>query len=140
MGRVADPIVRKFAARYLPRLKRQYRPQLVVVFGSRARGEALAESDLDLLVVSERFRGVSFLERASAVLRDLDLPFSADLLCYTPEEFQRKRREIGIVRQALQEGLALQGLIPNSDRSRAVGRRVSRMVNGGRAWTPSNGG
>jgi len=107
VGRIADPLVRRFAARYLPRLRRRYRPELVLVFGSRAGGEALAESDLDLLVVSERFRGVSFLERASVLLTDLDLPFSADVLCYTPEEFARKRREHGIVRLALEEGLRL---------------------------------
>ena len=107
MGRIADPLVRRFAARYLPRLRRRYQPELVLVFGSRVRGEALAESDLDLLVVSERFRGVSFLERASALLADLDLPFSADVLCYTTEEFARKRREHGIVSLALEEGLRL---------------------------------
>jgi len=58
-------------------------------------------------VVSERFRGFSFLERASALLSDLDLPFSVDVLCYTPEEFARKRREHGIVSLALEEGLPL---------------------------------
>lgn len=99
--------MRRFAARYLPRLKRRYRPELVLVFGSRARGEALAESDLDLLVVSERFRGVPFLDRASMLLADLDLRFAADVLCYTPEEFARKRREIGIVSLALREGVHL---------------------------------
>ncbi len=107
MGRIADPVVRRFVSRFLPRLRRQYRPELVLAFGSRVRGEAIAESDLDLLVVSERFRGVSFLERASTLLADLNLPFAVDLLCYTPEEFARKSRELGIVSQALEEGLPL---------------------------------
>lgn len=107
MGRIADPVVKRFAARYLPRLRRQYRPELVLAFGSRARGEGIADSDLDLLVVSERFRGISFLERASTLLEDLNLPFATDVLCYTPEEFARKRRELGIVSQALEEGLPL---------------------------------
>ncbi|MGH7774571.1 MAG: nucleotidyltransferase domain-containing protein [Candidatus Binatia bacterium] len=107
MGRIADPLVRRFASQYLPRLKRRYKPELVLVFGSRSRGEALADSDLDLLVVSERFQGIHFLERTSMLLADLDLPFSADVLCYTPEEFARKRRELGIVSQALEEGLRL---------------------------------
>ena len=107
MGRIADPLVRRFAARHLPRLRRRYRPEVVLVFGSRARGEALAESDLDLLVVSKRFRGVPFLERVSMLLDDLDLPFPADVLCYTPEEFARKRREHGIVSLAVEEGLLL---------------------------------
>jgi predicted nucleotidyltransferase len=80
---------------------------LVLVFGSRARGEALAESDIDLLVVSKRFRGISFLERASRILAELDSPIPVDVLCYTPEEFARKRRELGIVSLALKEGMAL---------------------------------
>ncbi len=108
MDRVVDPIVKRFADRYLPRLRRRYRPELVLAFGSRVRGEALAESDLDLLVVSERFRGIPFLERASRLLIDLDLPFPTDVLCYTPEEFVRKRRELGIVSLAVEEGLWLE--------------------------------
>jgi len=60
MGRGADPVLKRFTRRYLPRLRRRYRPQLVLAWG-----DALADSDLDLLVVSERFRGVSFLQRAA---------------------------------------------------------------------------
>ena len=107
MGRITDPRVRQFVARYLPRLRRCYQPDLVLVFGSRVRGEALVESDLDLLVVSKRFRGVSFLERASGLLAELEPSFPVDVLCYTPEEFARKRRELGIVSLALEEGMAL---------------------------------
>ena len=107
MGRVADPVLKRFTARYLPRLRRRYHPELVLAFGSRARGDAIAEGDLDLLVVSERFRAMPFLARASTVLVDLDLPFAVDLLCDTPEEFRRKREELGIVSLALEEGLPL---------------------------------
>lgn len=107
MGRIADPPLRRFAAQYLPRLQRRYRPNLVLVFGPRVGGEALAESDLDLLVVSERFRGVPFVERASTLLADLDLVLPADVLCYSPEEFARKRHELGIVSLALKEGVRL---------------------------------
>ncbi|HEV8131984.1 MAG TPA: nucleotidyltransferase domain-containing protein [Acidobacteriota bacterium] len=107
MGRIADPIVRRFVTDYLPRLRHNYQPQLVLVFGSRSRGEALAESDLDLIIVSHRFRGVSFLERASRLITDLNLSLPADILCYTPEEFARKRRELGTVSLALSEGIRL---------------------------------
>lgn len=107
VGRVRDPLVRRFAARYLPKLRRRYRPSLVLVFGSRARGEALVESDLDLIVVSDRFCGVPFLERISTLLTELDIPFAVDLLCYTSEEFARKRRELGIVSLAVEKGIPL---------------------------------
>ncbi len=40
-------------------------------------------------------------------LVDLDLALPTDVLCYTPEEFARKRHELGIVSLALKEGVRL---------------------------------
>jgi len=105
VGRVTDAVLNRFVAECLPRLRARYHLDLVLIFGSRARGDALAESDIDLLVVSEAFRSLSFLERATAVLTELDAPFAVDVLCYTPEEFERKREEYGTVSAALEEGV-----------------------------------
>lgn len=102
-----DPRIRRFVADHLPRLKQLYEPALVLAFGSRARGDALEESDLDLIVVSTRFQGIPFLERATRVLNDLDVPFAVDVLCYTPDELAAKRDEIGTVSAALEDGLVL---------------------------------
>lgn len=107
MDRGADPVLSRLTGESIPRLKQRYRPQLVLLFGSRARGDALDDSDVDLLVVSESFRDVPFLERATAVLRDVDFPFAVDVLCYTPEEFERKRQELGVVSAAVEEGVTL---------------------------------
>lgn len=107
MGRIEDPVLKRFVTDYLPRLRQLYSPQLVLAFGSRARGDALADSDVDLLIVSERFGTLGFLDRAVSVLTDLDLPFATDLLCYTPEEFERKRAEYGVVSLAAEQGIAL---------------------------------
>ena len=107
MDRIADPLVARLASELLPRFKEAYQPELVLLFGSRARGDALEDSDVDLLVVSERFSSMPFLERAAAVLRELDAPFAVDVLCYTPQEFESKRRELGVVSAAVEEGLAL---------------------------------
>jgi predicted nucleotidyltransferase len=107
MDRRPDPIVARLESELLPRFKEAYKPELVLLFGSRARGDALQDSDVDLLVVSERFRGVPFLERAVQALQDLDASFAVDMLCYTPEEFEGKRQELGVVSAALEEGLAL---------------------------------
>jgi predicted nucleotidyltransferase len=107
MAPKTDTRLAEFRAKFLPKLLVSFHPQLVIAFGSRARGEALRHSDLDLLVVSETFNGVRWLERPVRVLEALDLPFGADLLCYTPEEYQRKRQELGIVSKAAQEGIVL---------------------------------
>jgi predicted nucleotidyltransferase len=104
MGRGTDPRLRLFTRKHLPVLRRRYRPE---AFGSRVRGDALEDSDLDLLVVSKSFRDVPFLVRGARLLDDLALPYPIDVLCYTPEELARKRTELGIVSQAVEEGITL---------------------------------
>lgn len=112
MATITDTRLERFRSEFLPRLVARFTPTLVLAFGSRARGEGLAHSDLDLLIVSDAFRDVPWLARPVLVHEALDLPFGVDLLCYTPEEYERKRRELGIVRTATEEGLVLAGVLP----------------------------
>ncbi len=107
MGTRQDPKIAMFRRKYLPRLRRKFAPLKVLAFGSRTRGEALEDSDLDLILVSPKFALVRFLDRPVKVLEALDYPGGLELLCYTPEEFEEKREELGIVRVAVQEGIEL---------------------------------
>jgi hypothetical protein len=80
----------------------------VVLFGSRARGDWLLDSDYDFIVVSASFEGLETSERwrrAYACFPEGRGGLQA--LCYTPEAFERKRREIGIVSEALKTGTDL---------------------------------
>jgi uncharacterized protein len=104
---IEDPKLTDFVRRHLPTLRDRFAPLQVIVFGSRARGDALTTSDLDLILVSPRFAAVPFLKRPVEVLEVLDYPGGLELLCYTPQEFAEKREELGIVRTALEEGIAL---------------------------------
>jgi predicted nucleotidyltransferase len=107
VAQVLDARLERFRAEFLPRLVEAFRPVRVLAFGSRVRGDALTHSDLDLLVVSERFRAIRWLERAPLVIETLGVPFGVEVLCYTPEEFAQKVEEFGIVRTACAEGLDL---------------------------------
>lgn len=102
-----DPRIAAFVRESLPRLRARFGPLRAIVFGSRARGDALTTSDLDVILVSPRFAALPFLERPVAVLAALDYPGGLDLLCYTPEEFEARRAELGIVHVALAEGFEL---------------------------------
>jgi len=98
--------------RVVAAIRRHMPDARIVLFGSRARGDALKESDIDLIVVSRAFEGMSFTDRATHVLKILWRegalpPVDVDLLCYTPEEFEERRREISIVREALRYGVEL---------------------------------
>ena len=103
----ADEKVARFRREVLPALVAQFRPSKVLVFGSRARGDALKDSDLDVLIVAQAFRPIRWLDRAFRVHMDCDIRFGVELLCYTPEEYARKREELGIVRTASEEGVEL---------------------------------
>ncbi len=79
----------------------------VILFGSRARGDWLHESDYDFVVVSPRFEGMNFMERPVELYKFWHQWPGVELLCYTPEEFERKSNEIGIVAEAVREGIEL---------------------------------
>jgi len=102
-----DQRIEAFRDSHLPRLIESYNPERVLVFGSCARGTALRESDLDLLIVAESFEGIPLFERAQRVIWAMRSDLPVEVLCYTPDEYERKKKEIGIVRIASQEGLDL---------------------------------
>lgn len=76
-----------------------------ILFGSRATGDYLMDSDIDLIMVSDDFTGVPFLERIPPFLRAWRRQPSLQPFCYTTEEFERKKEEIGLVNQALKQGI-----------------------------------
>jgi len=82
----------------------------IILFGSRARGNHLKDSDYDLIVVSSRFEGIPFTKRIVMLTRKIyekGVRGSFELLCYTPKEFRRKKEELGTVSFALSEGIEL---------------------------------
>lgn len=86
-------------------------PETIVLFGSRARGEARADSDVDLLVIekspftAERSR----YHTAGRLYRRLaGLGVAKDLLLYSREEVDRLADSLNhIVGRALREGRVL---------------------------------
>lgn len=107
MAQTQDPKLARFVQHQLPRLRERLAPLTALAFGSRVRGDALSTSDLDLILVSPSFASMPFLRRPVNVLELLDYPGGLELLCYTPEEFEQKREEMGIVRVAIAEGITL---------------------------------
>ncbi len=59
----------------------------VWVFGSVARGDAGAGSDLDLAVVLPEQPGATRLDQATALLMTLHSPLAVDLLIFRPDEW-----------------------------------------------------
>lgn len=76
----------------------------IILFGSAARGKMNEHSDIDLVLVSKKFRGESFFDRPIGLRKFWNLDYPVDFLCYTPEEFERLKNRVTIVREAVLEG------------------------------------
>jgi len=85
----------------------KYSIDKMILFGSRAKGAFGEDSDVDIIVVGEEFRGKSLLRRPYHLYLDWNLAYPVDFLCYTPEEFEERKERIGIIREALREGIAI---------------------------------
>ena len=104
---VSAPIHREVMDEIVRRIVETIHPEKVILFGSRARGDARSESDIDLLVIAESSEP---RHRRSAplygVLSDILSPM--DILVYTPEgarEWSQVRQ--AFVTTAVREGVVL---------------------------------
>jgi predicted nucleotidyltransferase len=89
------------------RLIEGFQPQKIVIFGSAARGQNDAHSDLDILVICP-FTGSrrQLMVQMDRSLGGLEL--ARDILILTPEEFDRDKNIPGtIARPAWKEGIVL---------------------------------
>jgi len=104
MGEKADYRITDF----LQKVRKKYNISKAIFFGSRARDEHLKDSDYDIILVSEDFKDIFFSKR-TALMYDFwqHWPIEIEPLCYTPEEFETKKKQIGIVSEAIKEGMFL---------------------------------
>jgi uncharacterized protein len=90
---------------------RESDPRMVILFGSRARGDSTDKSDIDLLIVQDREvitrKGRrSELGRLYRILAGLHVP--VDLLLYSVEEFQSWQSSVNhVAGRASREGKVL---------------------------------
>jgi len=79
----------------------------MILFGSRVSGKPRRWSDFDLIIVSEKFEKEGGLRRGVWFYDYWDLDYPVDFLCYTPEEFNKLKNQITIVREAIKEGIEI---------------------------------
>ncbi len=65
----------------------------VYLFGSLARGDYLLDSDIDIIVVTDKIRDLKTWERTAALRRMAPKNVGFDIICYTQEEFERTKEQ-----------------------------------------------
>jgi len=79
---------------YISRVDAKYGVEKAYIFGSTAKGNRLEESDVDLIIVSKAFRGISLPERLYLLYRLWDHPINLQVLAYTPEEYKEASQRL----------------------------------------------
>jgi uncharacterized protein len=102
--------------RYLERVTDRWPVQRALLGGARvddlngAPAQRERGPEYVLVLVSEYFDGMPWLERvyqAGSLWDALEMGAHADVHCYTPQEFERKRDQLRLVREAADHGLEL---------------------------------
>jgi len=107
-----DKKVSYFLNKYLAIIKSIYSPEEMWLWGSRAYGRPGEFSDIDIIVVSNNFSDIKFTKRMYKFIESIGLLSDrnaevVDVLCYTPDEFARKREQISIVNEAIKKGIRI---------------------------------
>lgn len=109
---ITDPKVSYILDNYLALIRKEFAPAELWVWGSRVYGNPSEYSDVDMILVSPRFVDMGFYERRKLFRRIIGLDRDpnaevVDILCYTPEEFEKKSNSPTIVREAVEKGIRL---------------------------------
>lgn len=79
----------------------------MILFGSLATGKFRKNSDIDLIIVSKKFRGVPFYKRGLKFDELWKLTYPFDFICLAPEEYEKMKRGVTIVTHAEKKGIAI---------------------------------
>ena len=95
----------KTVKRFVEKVNKDFSLESAIIFGSRVRGDYFLHSDVDVLLVSKDFEGLRFLDRIGKMYDYWSYEYPLEVLCYTPREFEKKRKQIGIVEHAIKQGI-----------------------------------
>ena len=105
---------------YLNRIGDRWELQTALLGGARVADERGAAPQRErgpefvVILVSAAYEGMPWLERvyqAASLWDALEMGAPADVHCYTPGEFERKRVSLRVVREAAEHGLDLLAVV-----------------------------
>src|SRR3989338_98479 len=79
----------------------------IYLFGSAAtNGKMKKHSDIDILIVSNSFKGEKY-GRGKGIHKHWTLDRPTDFICFTPDEFDRLKVKTTIVKEEVENGIAI---------------------------------
>lgn len=92
---------------FIRKVEVRFKPEKIILFGSRARGDYFKDSDYDILIIANSFKKMGLHDRSVSVYHLKNVPVGMDIICLTPEEFEQKKKQFGTIQQAAKEGIEI---------------------------------
>ena len=89
---------------FLRKISKKYKLKKARIFGSSVKGNMGENSDIDLIIISDKFEGLSSLKRPVELYLEWDLDYPVDFVCFTTKEFEKLKRRVSLVKEALKNG------------------------------------
>lgn len=89
---------------FLRKISKKYKLKKAIIFGSSVKGNFGENSDIDLIIISDKFEGLSSLKRPVELYLEWDLDYPVDFICSTTKEFEKLKRRVSLVKEALKNG------------------------------------
>ena len=93
---------------FLKKLKEKFKLSKIILFGSRAKGDYLEDSDYDFIIVSNYFENISFLKRMELIYKDFDLDVNVDIIPITEKEYKKRKNELSILGEGIRKGIEIE--------------------------------
>ena len=100
--------IREIIEQYSKRVREHYRPKMIIIYGSYARGTATDNSDIDIAVICDPMPG-DYLENAAGLFRlrrDIDLRIEPVLI-------ESENTETGFYNEILTKGKVVYSAPPD---------------------------
>lgn len=104
------PEIKRIIAEFKKALVKQgIKTERIILFGSQARGTAGEYSDIDLVVISNDFQNLDFMQRCELLGRAIaEIMEPIEPLAYTPGEFDLQKQKASFLHEVLTEPEAIE--------------------------------
>ena len=99
MDKNREKLLRADIKKLVKIIKGKYSPEKIILFGSLTNGNVESTSDIDILIIKKTNK--RFFERLREVAILCKVNSGADILVYTPEEFEEEIRDNIFVREEI---------------------------------------
>jgi predicted nucleotidyltransferase len=106
MGKKSNQVT-EILKEFKRKIEMKIKLQNLILFGSRARGNEKEDSDIDIIIVSEDFDGQKSFKRPIQFYRDWNYDYDTDIICLTPKELELKKKQVGIIQNAIKDGVII---------------------------------